>query len=434
MDSRLKRLGADIADAQGASLRAFDVQAQRARFLASVAVPGAVAVVPAPKKAMWSPRRQWVAIGLASSAVAVAAALALFFRQPSLRFDVGGVTGQEGEWIAAPSGDPLPVAFSDGTRLFLAETARARVSDSAPNGARVVLERGRIAADVVHRENTRWRVDAGPFTIQVVGTRFEVSWDPAQEQFHLVLQEGSVRVAGPTIPQGRTVRAGDHLDVVVGGGARNEAVLPSPSGRAIGVTDPAGTTVPHAPAPAPAAAAPVAPPAPLAPPVAWRALAAKGIHQQAWKAIESAGFDVVLSRASAAELVTVADVARFSHHPAQAATALSTLRKRFPKDVQAGESAFLLGRLAYDQDGSPSEAARWFSTYLKEHPSGRFAREAAGRLIECHQRLGADDAARVTAERYLAAYPGGPHAMIARRLLDSTSGPTSGDAGRPKHP
>jgi hypothetical protein len=65
------------------------------------------------------------------------------------------------------------------------------------------------------------------------------------------------------------------------------------------------------------------------------------------------------------------------------------------------------------------EAARWFEVYLRERPRGDLAREAAGRLIEA--RLGARDrpAARAAARAYLARYPDGPHAALARATLAS---------------
>ena len=64
-----------------------------------------------------------------------------------------------------------------------------------------------------------------------------------------------------------------------------------------------------------------------------------------------------------------------------------------------------------------AQAADWFSTYLREQPSGALAREALGRLIEAYQAAGDRVSARATAERYLKSYPDGPHATLARQAL-----------------
>jgi outer membrane protein assembly factor BamD (BamD/ComL family) len=73
--------------------------------------------------------------------------------------------------------------------------------------------------------------------------------------------------------------------------------------------------------------------------------------------------------------------------------------------------------MAFDQQGAFSDAARWFAAYLAEAPAGSYARDAAGRLIEAHQRAGDAAAAAQAAERYLATYPKGPHADLARSIL-----------------
>ena len=55
--------------------------------------------------------------------------------------------------------------------------------------------------------------------------------------------------------------------------------------------------------------------------------------------------------------------------------------------------------------------------YLDETPRGPLAREALGRLMEA-QSLAEDSVAAVSsAARYLETYPGGPHALLAKRLV-----------------
>jgi outer membrane protein assembly factor BamD (BamD/ComL family) len=95
----------------------------------------------------------------------------------------------------------------------------------------------------------------------------------------------------------------------------------------------------------------------------------------------------------------------------------SVVRSRFPGTDAAADAAFLLARMHF-HDASPHMAATWLETYLRERPEGRFAREAAGRLIETYQQTADMARARGAAERYLRRYPRGPHAELARSVLE----------------
>ena len=93
--------------------------------------------------------------------------------------------------------------------------------------------------------------------------------------------------------------------------------------------------------------------------------------------------------------------------------ALVTCRRRFPGSERAAVAAYELGR-----SSSPSEASSWFGhLYLGEQPGGALAREASGRLVEARASAGDDRGAREAAARYLARYPNGPHAQLARQVL-----------------
>jgi TolA-binding protein len=113
----------------------------------------------------------------------------------------------------------------------------------------------------------------------------------------------------------------------------------------------------------------------------------------------------------------LADGARLSGKAEPARAALLELRKRFPSDPRAGAAAFLLGKISFDQTHDYAAAARWFSSSLREQPSGSLAREASGRLIEALTRSGDSAGARRAAQDYLSRYPDGPHANLARSLL-----------------
>jgi len=364
--------------------------------------------------------------GAGATALALAAGTLLFLSRPRpLSFEVGGAgPGRVDAWIAAQNA-ALPLRFSDGTELTLATEARARVVAVEDRGARVLLESGRLSAAVVHRGKTRWVVAAGPFEVLVTGTRFDVAWTPEAELFQLDLREGAVTVTGPLLGEGRRVAAGESVKIAVrtgrleisGEAASAPTATPvtprptsAPEPTSAGLVDPAPPDPPARPTSARLTA-----PEPTTP--GFRDLAAAGKYAEAVRAAEAEGFAAVCDRASAADLMALADAARFSGNAARAGEALGALRRRFPGDARGAMAAFLMGRTAFEQRGAYAEAARWFSAYLAEQPGGALAREALGRLMECRERLGDRAAARALATQYLAAFPGGPHAEKATSLL-----------------
>jgi transmembrane sensor len=408
----LQRLGQRAARTQDRALAAARVtEATKARLLAAP-----------------PPRSKTRSIALASAlAAALLAALVLVLRPSPLAFDLGPAgAGHVGEWIAAPVETALLLRFSDGSRVVLDPRSRARVTASFAAGAQLTIERGSLDAAVVHRQDTRWRVDAGPFSVHVTGTHFTVRWDPETEAFAVHLLDGSVLVTGPLLGEGRAVSTGETLDVSVKDArmhlATSETLTaspPAPSPPAPASSPGAALAVAEAPS-ARASASPLVAPSPPPPSASppWRKLASAGRYADAWRGAESEGFDDLCRRASAADLLALADAARFGGGASRAREPLTALRARFPGTREAGLAAFLLGRIAFDQAHAPADAARWFTTYLAEQPGGSFAREAAGRLIEARERTGDSAGAREAARRYLAAYPDGAHAERARSLLD----------------
>jgi hypothetical protein len=138
----------------------------------------------------------------------------------------------------------------------------------------------------------------------------------------------------------------------------------------------------------------------------------KGRYRDAFAAAEAAGFSREVDQAPAGDLLMLADAARFSGSPARAREALLAARRRFGI---RGQSAFLLGKIAADQQGSPGDAVGWFETYLREEPAGPLAEQALGRIVDLTRRA-SPEAARRAASRYLARYPDGSYAALARSL------------------
>lgn len=420
LSARLSKLGKAVADVSDRAADPSTLARARARLLAG--------------KARAPRRRPRLALGLAFAAAACALALVLFFARPEapVSFEVGSppAPGAVGAWMAADARAPLQVSFSEGSSIELSPGARMRVTETMSDGAAVLVERGAVRANIAHRgSSTRWSLRAGPFEVRVTGTQFLAAWDPDAETFELDMKEGSVVVSGPLLPPGRTVVGGERMRVSVREGrmelSANAQTALAPS---------APPAAPEAPAPSDALesaapAAPTASPAVVSPPASssgdadpagppsgssWRALVSAGKHREALAAAERAGFSRVVEEASSGELLTLADAARFAGKPARAKEALLAMRRRFGA---RGRTAFLLGKVAADQLGAPGEAIGWFETYLREEPSGSLAEQALGRVLEL-RRHGDREIAAETARRYLARFPNGAHAPLARSLLE----------------
>jgi len=367
--------------------------------------------------------RGWM---VAVAAIAAAAALAVWIRLPpsSLAFTAGGEKGVLESWVAAPESAPVPLRFSDGSVFSVEASSRARVVAVEAHGASVALETGSLRANVVHSGRGAWRVIAGPLTVHVTGTRFAVRWSAATEVFSVSVEQGSVAVSGSVVGAERPVRAGETLRVRV-------------RDRQLELTNAREAQIQASPI-APPVSEQAAPdrvaenqPSALVPPAApshargskpeasedWRPFAERGALREAFAAAEASGFEAACQSASAAELLQLGDGARLSGRADRATLALTTLRKKYPSDPRRAAAAFALGKIAFDQTGAFAQAAEWFRTSIREQPNGSLSREAAGRLIEALKRAGDAAGARGAAESYLARYPEGPHADLARTVV-----------------
>jgi TolA-binding protein len=367
------------------------------------------------------PRRRWQAWGLAA-AVAVAASAVVgqqwLARQDLSAFQAGD--GNEllhaGAFVAAPADRELPLRFADGTRFALAAGSSARVSSLDAHGAHLVIEKGRAVAAVVHRADSRWRVDVGPFQVAVVGTRFDVSWDVATRILELRLDEGAVRVSGGLLGEALEVRAGQRLRAFADDARVELSDAAGASHPAPARAETSAAAVVEAPASSPSrAVVPVPAPATNSAAPSWQALAAAGKFREALAAAEHAGFEAECGRASGGDLLALADAARVSGSAARAEQAYTAAHDKLPG---GGRASYGLGLVAFDQRGDFVRAARYFETYLREQPSGSLRAEATGRSMEAWQRAGRASEARRVAERYLSLYPRGPQAARAKQLLE----------------
>ena len=155
--------------------------------------------------------------------------------------------------------------------------------------------------------------------------------------------------------------------------------------------------------------------------MSWSKLIARGEFATVVRDAEAQGLEGVLARASAAELTSLADAARYTLRYDVARDALLRVRERFPDGNRSREAAFFLGRLAEAGPASSAKAAlRWYDTYLRESAEGAYAAEALGREIALLSQSDRERA-RAAARRYLERFPHGSQAELARSLLRSAA-------------
>src|SRR5262245_41924389 len=155
--------------------------------------------------------RAWV-FGFGVVAAGAAAAMLMVQRNDStLTFAVVNGSVSDGGYVRAKAEGGTELQFSDGSSLALDPGTSTRVTDIDAHGSRVLLESGRAHVRVTHRPAAKWTIDAGPYSVQVVGTEFDVRWSGSEEMLDVQMQRGKVIVRGPLATGGLTMEAGQHL-------------------------------------------------------------------------------------------------------------------------------------------------------------------------------------------------------------------------------
>jgi len=452
-------LMSEVAERQRAELQRLHLEPEVARRIAA-AGDRLAPPVRARRHAGW----RWRLAGAGALGLAAAVALLLAVTPAGRRLVGGVLTGGDeprlsfavalgnashpggvGEGLTGRAGEPATATFSDGSQVVVGAGARARVAALESDGASIVVEEGQVDVHVVHRDKTRWRVIAGDYVVRVTGTRFAVDWQPEGREVVVRLDEGSVEVSGPGLgssaarvhtgqrlratPAGATVSAALPGAVVVERAVAPAAAAdlePLASARVAGPTD-APAAVGSTPAAAKtgmprtrrrtlspdSAAAKADAGIKPARPADWRELAAGGRYHEALGLAVAGDVDSNLRRLAAGDLLLLGDLARLDGDASRADRAYGSALDRFPS---LDRPAFALGVTAFELRHDYPDATRWFSRYLREHPSGPLATEAAGRLVESLYRAGDRAGARAAAAAYLRDHPGGPHAALARSL------------------
>lgn len=349
--------------------------------------------------------RLQVALSLAAGFALVSGAVAYKFGKSSA--PTAALTVPAGDWVATTKGVAEERKFDDGSSLRLEGESSARVQFVLEKGGLVHLDRGAVKLKVHHRDGSTWRVAAGPYEVEAIGTEFTVDWAANRDKpLRVSVTEGTVAVRGPAFRGTRFVSAHQMVEVTSPDGAASPEPVAVPAPVPVSVD----SLSPEVAADLPEETSQSSPHAVREP--SWRELEKSGKFAEAVKTAERRGLSNVYQAGSADDLLALARAGRFAGRMPVERDALMACRARFAGSPQAAMSAFLLGRSA-----NGAQAAQWFSTYLKEQPGGALAREALGRLIEAYQAAGDRVSSRSAAERYLKSYPDGPHATLARDAL-----------------
>jgi hypothetical protein len=295
------------------------------------------------------------------------------------------------------------------------------VESSSAAGARLTLVDGRTIAHVVHRSRAIWTVAAGPFEVEITGTRFGAHWDAIRERLSVELYEGSVQVVGGALAAPIPVRAGQRLEAGEGPGNWLLTSLDGPAN-----TLASARSAPETAGPALASErSPLSDPSTnvpagsgstsrsVVPTFDWPALLGRADFDGIVRQADDFGIERCFSTCSSGDLRMLADSARYLGRYALAERSLLALRKRSPSD--AANAAFLLGRL--EESRHPNKALSWYEKSLQEEPGGAYAAEAwAGKMRVLLQSGGAS-AAAPAAKQYLERLPSGVDADRAREIL-----------------
>jgi ferric-dicitrate binding protein FerR (iron transport regulator)/TolA-binding protein len=151
----------------------------------------------------------------------------------------------------------------------------------------------------------------------------------------------------------------------------------------------------------------------------WLALYADDEFGRAVRAAKKAGIETLCRELASSDLWKLQDAARIAKEADVAVAVLTAYRGRFSGTGKARLAAFLLGKVASDEQRRYRAASEWFNTYLREDQEGPLAEEALGRLIVVYGKMGRSADARRAAKQYLRKYGNGSFEGVAKAVAES---------------
>lgn len=228
----------------------------------------------------------------------------------------------------ARDGEPMIWLLPDGSRLTFQPDTRWEPLSVSPTDLISSLRRGSTLFEVKPGGPRRWVIQAGPVSIEVIGTVFTVERD--EKRVAIAVERGAVLVRGEPVPDKvQKLIAGQRIEVslVDERRANDEESKPSASAETPGAREPQ-------------------------------------------------------------RLLALADGARLSGHPADAVPPLERLIKEHPERPEAALAAVTLGRIFLDQLGRPRDAARAFERALALGAPQGLRGDVQARLVEAYERAG----------------------------------------------
>jgi transmembrane sensor len=315
-------------------------------------------------------QRRSAAVPLLLSAVVATCVGLWLWRSPgptALRHEVARNTlpSREKE-LVKPDATPLLQLHDGSTARRLDANTSLQIKRDEPLATVFSLPTGRAFFDVVPHPGRVFRVEAGPATVEVVGTAFTVGH--RGDQVEVQVTRGHVRV----------LWLGGQQDLLAG----EQGQFP----------------------PLPISVSPVAPP--VAPSTA--VVSPKTPHTLATTKSPS----VVPDRGG--HLLAQADAAQLSGQRTQALAALRRFQSEYATDRRVGLAAFTEGRLLLAL-GQAAAAARTFRRLQEREPQGPLHEDALAREVQAWDQAQDVTAAHRCAEEYLRTYPhGSRRALIAK--------------------
>lgn len=267
-----------------------------------------------------------------------------------------------------------PLKFADGSVATPLDNESVVESTAvAADRIEVAIVKGAARFEVTKNPQRVFRVVSGNVAVEVLGTAFVVQ--PVDGGTKVSVEHGRVRV-----------RCNESAIEITDG---ESSVCPS--------AVPAPTVATVVPVPAPSSTPSIA--ASSSP---WRSLAHDGEYDKAFEAMKTASV-----KDEPGELLLAADVARLSHHAAQAVPHLKRVIEKHSGDPRAALAAFTLGRVQLEELGHPKEAAEAFAKSRALAPGGALAEDALAREVEAWSKSGNAAQAKTRAEEYVEKYPKG---------------------------
>jgi transmembrane sensor len=357
--------------------------------------------------------RTWLAVLV--SAI-VAAVVALFFAHSYAASPLRLAGGAEVPARLA-NGAAIRLSFDDASTLDASDGTELELLESTGQAFATAIRSGSATWDVRPGGPRLWRIECGPVTVEVVGTRFTV--ERAPYFVRVSVARGAVLVRGEPVPD-RVVRvgAGQALVVPLPGPAPSssartpEAVTASPlDTSAPSVFSPAqpekaldDRPAPNLARPGPAAIPP-SPPAPAKAPASVSSVA---------------DFSVAEHVPAIAAALSEADKLRRGGQYLAAARVLEVALAEHGGDSGASVAEFSLGRLYLDSLDKPALASNHFASAMARGLPVALADDALARLVESNARGGNLNGARDAAARYRALYPNGRHASDVDRWVGAS--------------